>query len=48
VAQHRQSELDAVLSPDLAALVKSNKVKLVTYEQVIARAGGGTGTRPVP
>ena len=48
VAQHRQSELDAVLSPELADLVKSNKVKLVTYEQVIARAGGGTGTRPVP
>ena len=48
VAQHRQSELDAVLSPELAELVKSNKVKLVTYDQVIARAGGGTGTRPVP
>ena len=48
VALHRQSELDAVLSPELADLVKSNKVKLVTYEQVIARAGGGTGTRPVP
>jgi chitin disaccharide deacetylase len=47
VAQHRQGELDAVLSPELAGLVKSNKVKLVTYEQVIARAGGKV-TRPVP
>jgi hypothetical protein len=42
VAQHRQAELDAVLSPELAGLVKSNKVKLVTYEQVIAR-GRRTG-----
>jgi hypothetical protein len=47
VAQHRQAELDAVLSPELAGLVKSNKVKLVTYEQVIARAGGQV-MRPVP
>jgi len=47
VALHRQAELDAVLSPELAAMVKSNKVKLVTYEQVIARAGGQV-TRPVP
>lgn len=48
VAQHRQSELDAILSAALADLVKSNTVKLVTYDQVVARAGGGTGTRPVP
>ena len=47
VALHRQGELDAVLSPELASLVKSNKVKLVTYEQVIARAGGQV-MRPVP
>ncbi len=47
VALHRQAELDALLSPELAAMVKSNKVKLVTYEQVIARAGGQV-TRPVP
>jgi hypothetical protein len=48
VALHRQSELDAVLSRELADLVKSNRVKLVTYDQVIARAGGPQGTRPVP
>jgi chitin disaccharide deacetylase len=47
VAQHRQSELDAVLSPELANLVKSNQVKLVTYEQLIARSGGQFA-RPVP
>jgi len=47
VAQHRQAELDAVLSPDLATLVKSNRVKLITYEQLIARSGGQFA-RPVP
>ena len=39
VAQHRQAELDAVLSPELAELAKSNKVKLVTYAELIARSG---------
>jgi chitin disaccharide deacetylase len=47
VAQHRQAELDAVLSPDLASLVKSNRVKLITYRQLIARSGGQFA-RPVP
>jgi chitin disaccharide deacetylase len=47
VAQHRQGELDAMLSPELASLVKSNKVKLITYEQLIARSGR-QGRRPVP
>jgi chitin disaccharide deacetylase len=47
VARHRQSELDAVLSPDLASLVKSGKVKLITYEQLIARSGSQFA-RPVP
>jgi predicted glycoside hydrolase/deacetylase ChbG (UPF0249 family) len=48
VARHRQSELDAMLSPELARLVKSNRFKFLTYEQLIARAGGPQGTRPVP
>lgn len=47
VAQHRQGELDAMLSPQLAAMVKSNKVKLVTYADLIARAGP-RGKRPLP
>jgi predicted glycoside hydrolase/deacetylase ChbG (UPF0249 family) len=47
VAQHRQAELDAVLSPELGELVKANKVKLVTYEQLIARSGSQFA-RPVP
>jgi len=48
VARHRQAELDAVLSPQFAQLVKSNSVKLVTYTELIARAGGPQGRRPVP
>jgi hypothetical protein len=47
VAQHRQAELDAVLSPELTELVKSNRVKLITYQELIARSGGQFA-RPVP
>ncbi|MEO6528437.1 MAG: ChbG/HpnK family deacetylase [Gemmatimonadaceae bacterium] len=39
VANHRQAELDAMLSPELATLVRSGKVKLVTYADLVARAG---------
>jgi hypothetical protein len=30
------------------ALVKSGRIRLVTYDQLIARSGGPQGTRPVP
>lgn len=40
VARHRQSELDMVLSPEFHQLVKSGKVKLTNYQQLIARTGG--------
>ena len=47
VAQHRASELSAILSPEFAARVRSGKVRLVTYQQLIARAGGvGAMRRP--
>jgi hypothetical protein len=36
-----------VLSPELAELAKSNKVKLVTYAELIARSGAQFA-RPVP
>jgi chitin disaccharide deacetylase len=39
VANHRQAELDAMLSPELAALARTGKVKLVTYADLLARAG---------
>ena len=47
VAQHRQGELDAMLSRELAEMVKANRIKLVTYEQLNAR-GGPRVRPPVP
>jgi predicted glycoside hydrolase/deacetylase ChbG (UPF0249 family) len=41
VAAHRRAELDAVLSPELAELVRSKAIQLITYEQLAAR--GRTG-----
>jgi predicted glycoside hydrolase/deacetylase ChbG (UPF0249 family) len=40
VATHRGAELDAVLSPELAELVRSRAIRLITYEQLIARYKG--------
>jgi predicted glycoside hydrolase/deacetylase ChbG (UPF0249 family) len=40
VARHRQSELEMVLSPELRELVRSGKIKLVTYQQLADRGGG--------
>ena len=47
-ALHRQAELDAVLSPEFAELVKSNKVTLMGYGQLISRSGAAQEARPVP
>jgi predicted glycoside hydrolase/deacetylase ChbG (UPF0249 family) len=40
VVDHRKAELEMVLSPELAALARSGKIRLVTYRQIIDRAGG--------
>jgi hypothetical protein len=49
VVDHRKAELDAMLSPELAALVKEGKIRLINYEQLIARAGGpGRMRMPAP
>jgi hypothetical protein len=45
VVDHRKGELDAMLSPELAELVRSGRIRLVTYEQLRARAGAA-GMRP--
>ena len=45
VVDHRTAELSAMLSPELAELVRSGKIRLVTYEQLRARAGAA-GVRP--
>ncbi len=38
VARHRQSELEMLLSPEFAERVRSGKVRLITYQQLIVRA----------
>jgi hypothetical protein len=46
VAAHRKAELEAMLSPELAELVRSGKIRLVTYRELVARAprsGSGAG-----
>jgi predicted glycoside hydrolase/deacetylase ChbG (UPF0249 family) len=40
VVAHRKAELEMMLSPELAELARSGKIKLVTYRQLIDRAGG--------
>jgi predicted glycoside hydrolase/deacetylase ChbG (UPF0249 family) len=45
VVAHRQAELDMLLAPEFAAMVRAGKVKLITYEQLIARAGGPSAMR---
>ena len=49
VVAHRKAELETMLSPELRDQVKSGKIKLVTYGQVIERAGGPSAMRrPAP
>ena len=46
VVAHRKAELETMLSPELAELVRSGKIRLVTYQQVVARTGVGGMRRP--
>ena len=49
VVDHRKAELDALLSPELATLVKDGKIRLINYQQLIARVGGPDKMRmPAP
>jgi hypothetical protein len=45
VVDHRKAELETMLSPELAELVRSGKIRLVTYQQLVARTGL-SGMRP--
>jgi len=47
VVDHRKAELETMLSPELAGLVRSGKIRLVTYQQLVARTGLA-GMRPPP
>jgi len=46
VVDHRKAELETMLSPELAELVRSGKIRLVTYQQLVARAGLAGMRRP--
>src|SRR4051812_39560157 len=46
VAAHRNAELRTMLSPELAELVRSGKIRVVTYQQMVSRAGLASMKRP--
>ena len=46
VAAHRSAELATMLSPELAALVRTGKIRLVTYRDVVSRQGVTNLKRP--
>ena len=46
VVDHRKAELETMLSPELAELVRSGKIRLVTYTDLIGRAGTAGMRRP--
>jgi predicted glycoside hydrolase/deacetylase ChbG (UPF0249 family) len=46
VVEHRKAELETMLSRELAELVRSGGIRLVTYQQLVARAGTGGMRRP--
>jgi predicted glycoside hydrolase/deacetylase ChbG (UPF0249 family) len=49
VVDHRKAELESMLSPELAELVRTGKIRLINYQQLITRAGGASKMRmPAP
>jgi predicted glycoside hydrolase/deacetylase ChbG (UPF0249 family) len=46
VVAHRNAELHTLLSPELAELVRSGKIRLVTYQQLVVRTGLSGMHRP--
>jgi predicted glycoside hydrolase/deacetylase ChbG (UPF0249 family) len=46
VVAHRKAELETMLSPELAEMVRSSKIRLVTYQQLVGRVGVGWMRRP--
>jgi predicted glycoside hydrolase/deacetylase ChbG (UPF0249 family) len=47
VVDHRKAELETMLSPELAELVRSGRIRLVTYQQLVTR-GLASMRRPQP
>ena len=48
VVDHRKAELETMVSPELAELVRSGRIRLVTYQQLLARVGLSGMRRPPP
>ena len=48
VVAHRNAELHTMLSPELAELVRSGKIRVVTYRQLVDRMGLAGMKRPAP
>jgi len=46
VVAHRNAELQTLLSPELANLIRSGGIRLVTYQQLVARTGLAGMKRP--
>lgn len=46
VVDHREAEMKTMLSPELAELVRSGKIRLVTYRQIVEREGLAAMRRP--
>lgn len=46
VVAHRKAELETMLSPELAALVRTGKIRLVTYQTMMSRVGPAGMKRP--
>jgi predicted glycoside hydrolase/deacetylase ChbG (UPF0249 family) len=46
VVAHRKAELETMLSPELAELVRSGKIRLITYQQLVSRFGVAGTRRP--
>jgi hypothetical protein len=46
VVAHRNAELHTMLSPELAELVRSGKIRLVTYKDLVQRIGLAGMKRP--
>lgn len=46
VVDHRKAELETMVSPELRELVRSGRIRLVTYQQLVARHGLDAMRRP--
>ncbi|HEX2781106.1 MAG TPA: ChbG/HpnK family deacetylase [Gemmatimonadaceae bacterium] len=46
VVEHRKAELETMLSPELSELVRTGKIRLVTYQQLMTRMGTTGMKRP--